>query len=36
MFPVMHAAICEFLNTIDPFDLGLSFRTITFRVGTIH
>ncbi|MEI6388170.1 MAG: hypothetical protein WCQ50_16210 [Spirochaetota bacterium] len=30
------AAICEFLNKMGPFDLGLSFRTITFRVGTIH
>lgn len=29
-------AICEFLNKKGPFDLGLSFRTITFRVGTIH
>ncbi len=29
-------AICEFLNKMGPFDLGLTFRTITFRVGTIH
>ncbi len=29
-------AICEFLNKKKAFDLGLSFRTITFRVGTIH
>ena len=30
------AAICEFLNTRAPFDLGLSFRKITFRVQTVH
>ncbi len=30
------AAICEYLNKKPPFDLGLSFRTITFRVGTIR
>jgi len=29
-------AICESLNKMEPFDLGLSFRSITFRVGTIH
>jgi hypothetical protein len=29
-------AICEFLNKMEPFDLGLSFKTITFSVGTIH
>lgn len=29
-------AICEFLNKKPPFDLGLSFSTIKFRVGTIH
>jgi len=29
-------AICKFLNKKPPFDLGLSFRSITFRVGTIH
>jgi hypothetical protein len=29
-------AICEFLNKKSPFDLGLSFRTIKFRVGKIH
>lgn len=29
-------AICDFLNKKGLFDLGLSFRTITFRVGTIH
>lgn len=43
-FPPQHSqngalaleAICEFLNKKASFDLGLSFRTITFRVGTIH
>jgi len=29
-------AICEFLNNKPPFDLGLLFRTMKFRVGTIH
>ncbi len=30
------AAICELLNKAGPFDLGLSFTAITFRVGTKH
>jgi len=29
-------AMCEFLNEKKPFDLGLSFRTISFRVGEKH
>jgi hypothetical protein len=29
-------AMCEFLNEKEPFDLGLSFRTISFRVGDKH
>jgi len=29
-------ALCGFLNEKEPFDLGLSFRTIRFRVGEKH
>ena len=29
-------AICQFLNKKQPFNLGLSFGTITFRVETIR
>ena len=29
-------ALCEFLNEKEPFALGLSFRTIRFRVGEKH
>jgi hypothetical protein len=43
-FPPQHSqnggkaleVLCEFLNKMDPFDLGLSFQKIKFRVGAQH
>jgi hypothetical protein len=43
-FPPQHSqngeraleVLCEFLNKKDPFDLGLSFRSIKYRVGEKH
>ena len=43
-FPPQHSqngakaleGVCEFLNKLDPFDLGLSFQKIKFGVGAQH